>query len=90
MSDSRYVSREYLLESIPQKGENNFLIIVGKNGEGKSRYLNKLIEQSSTSYHGFDNIIATSTSIFEIFPTKLTVKNNNKSINYNYFGTKSG
>lgn len=90
MSDSRYVSREYLLESIPQKEENNFLIIVGKNGEGKSRYLNKLIEQSSASYHGFDNIIATSTSIFEIFPTKLTVKkNNNKSINYNYFGTKS-
>lgn len=89
MSDSRYVSREDLLSSIPQKNKNNFLVIVGKNGEGKSRYLNKLIEQSSTSYHGFDNIIATSTSIFEIFPTKITLKNDNKFIKYNYFGTKS-
>ncbi|NIG44980.1 ATP-binding protein [Enterobacter sp. Acro-832] len=86
---SQRVPRNDLLDSVIRWEDNVFLVITGKNGEGKSRLLNKLIEQAFKSPDLYENIIATSTSVFEIFPSKMTMSDIKRRVKYHYIGTKS-
>jgi len=68
-----------LLSNKTGSDENQYSIVVGKNGIGKSRLLNKIISTVSCE----ENIVAITTSPFDKFPI------NKGSINYNYVGPRS-
>lgn len=63
------------------KSSKNYFILVGRNGSGKSRLLHNLAEDFHDSGH---NTIAVSNTLFDKFKT------HQKSLNYNYIGSKLG
>ena len=74
----------YLLQRIKHDYSNNSVVILGQNGEGKSRLLVELIGDAKD--YGYNNVIAVSTSPFDKFPIRKKYNN----ITYNYIGVKGG
>ncbi len=74
----------YLLKRIKHNYYNSSVVILGQNGEGKSRLLVELI--SEANYYDYKNVIAVSTSPFDKFP----IRKKYNDITYNYVGVKGG
>lgn len=77
-------NRINLLSRLKNHELNSAVIVLGKNGEGKSRLLVELIPEAK--YYNYDNVIAVSTSPFDKFP----IRKEFKGIKYNYVGVKGG
>lgn len=76
--------KENILSRIKTTKKNSTIVVLGQNGEGKSRLLVNLVNQAK--YYSYNNVIAVSTSPFDKFPIK-TVFN---EIKYSYVGVKGG
>ncbi|USV01043.1 hypothetical protein KFQ06_00300 [Serratia entomophila] len=74
----------YLLKRVGQSYENRSVVILGQNGEGKSRLLVDLIDRADD--YSYKNVIAVSTSPFDKFP----IRKKYNFITYNYVGVKGG
>lgn len=74
----------YLLGRVKKNYSNSSVVILGQNGEGKSRLLVELIGEAS--YFNYANVIAVSTSPFDKFP----IRKKFSDITYNYVGVKGG
>ncbi|CAI1776672.1 ATP-binding protein [Serratia fonticola] len=84
----RQIKKHRLLYDVPRSTSNSFLVITGKNGEGKSRLLNQMLEQSFKEPSLFNTAIATSASTFELFPTINDTFVKGGRVDYHYIGTK--
>lgn len=76
--------KENILGRILKTKKNSTIVVLGQNGEGKSRLLVNLVNQAK--YYNYDNVIAVSTSPFDKFPIRTVFK----EIEYNYVGVKGG
>lgn len=74
----------YLLKRIKHNYSNSSVVILGQNGEGKSRLLVELIGEAKD--YEYKNVIAVSTSPFDKFP----IRKKYNDITYNYVGVKGG
>lgn len=82
--------REYeLLSQLDESIENQFVIIVGKNGEGKSRLLLDLCHGPFDRITKYKNVIAVSTSPFDRFPLRIRGSYNKNKLSYSYVGVRS-
>lgn len=82
MLDFRESKRGNLLSRIIKRESNSAVVVLGQNGEGKSRLLVDLINKASN--YDYHNVIAVSTSPFDKFP----IRKSFKEIKYNYIGVK--
>lgn len=76
------INAKYFLGRINKAYHNTSVVILGQNGEGKSRLLVDTIGYAKDN--NYTNIIAVSTSPFDKFP----IRKKFKDINYNYVGVK--
>ncbi|WP_312633982.1 AAA family ATPase [Pseudescherichia sp.] len=76
--------KENILGRILKTKKNSTIVVLGQNGEGKSRLLVNLVNQAK--YYSYGNVIAVSTSPFDKFPIRTVFK----EIEYNYVGVKGG
>ncbi|ANR78552.1 hypothetical protein BBB57_09930 [Kosakonia sacchari] len=81
---SMTMRKENLLSRIKTTKKNSTIVVLGQNGEGKSRLLVNLVNQAK--YYSYNNVIAVSTSPFDKFPIKTIFK----EIEYSYVGVKGG
>lgn len=79
-----------LMDRILSSYDNEYFVIIGKNGEGKSQLLLDIIKSISTSDLYFKNIIAVSTSAFDRFPINLRLSKKYELMTYSYVGIRGG
>ncbi|MBP2156809.1 AAA family ATPase [Erwinia rhapontici] len=79
-----------LMDRILSSYNNEYFVIIGKNGEGKSQLLLDVIKSISASDLHFKNLIAVSTSAFDRFPMNVRTPKNFEPINYSYIGVRGG
>ena len=84
MSYEKDSKTNYLLRRIKHSYSNSSVVILGQNGEGKSRLLVELIDRAKD--YDYKNVIAVSTSPFDKFP----IRKKYNEISYNYVGVKGG
>jgi predicted ATPase len=73
-----------LLSRIDKRAMNSSIVVLGQNGQGKSRLLVNLIAHAKN--YNYDNVIAVSTSPFDKFPLRKEFK----GTKYKYIGVKGG
>lgn len=73
-----------LLSRVIKRNDNSAIVVIGQNGEGKSRLLVDLI--SKAKHYNYNNVIAVSTSPFDKFP----IRKDFKEVKYSYVGVKGG
>lgn len=81
MNDNKDIS---ILSRINKRANNSSVVVLGQNGQGKSRLLVNLITQAR--HYNYENVIAVSTSPFDKFPLRKEFK----GIRYKYIGVKGG
>ena len=79
-----------LMDRILSSYDNEYFVIIGKNGEGKSQLLLDIIKSISASDLHFKNIIAVSTSAFDRFPINVRAPKKYDPMTYSYVGIRGG
>lgn len=79
-----------LMDRILSSYDNEYFVIIGKNGEGKSQLLLDIIKSISASDLHFKNIIAVSTSAFDRFPINVRTPKKYDPMTYSYVGIRGG
>jgi predicted ATPase len=69
---------------------NEYFVIIGKNGEGKSQLLLDIIKTISASDLHFKNVISVSTSAFDRFPLNVRSPKKYEPVTYSYVGVRGG
>lgn len=70
--------------------DNEYFVIIGKNGEGKSQLLLDVIKTVSASDLHFKNLISVSTSAFDRFPLNVRSPKKYEPMTYTYVGVRGG
>ncbi|HCD4446201.1 TPA: hypothetical protein NBQ61_005014, partial [Klebsiella pneumoniae] len=79
-----------LMDRILSAYENEYFVIIGKNGEGKSQLLLDIIKSISASDLHFKNLISVSTSAFDRFPLNIRSPKKYEPMTYSYVGVRGG
>lgn len=79
-----------LMDRILSAYKNEYFVIIGKNGEGKSQLLLDVIKSISASDLHFKNLISVSTSAFDRFPLNIRASNKHEPFTYSYVGVRGG
>ncbi|EEX2892736.1 ATP-binding protein, partial [Escherichia coli] len=79
-----------IMDRILSAYENEFFVIIGKNGEGKSQLLLDIIKSIAASDLHFKNLISVSTSAFDRFPLNVRAPKNYEPMTYSYVGVRGG
>nr|WP_314523770.1 AAA family ATPase [uncultured Lelliottia sp.] len=79
-----------LMDRILSAYENEYFVIIGKNGEGKSQLLLDIIKSIVASDLHFKNLISVSTSAFDRFPLNVRTPKNYEPMTYSYVGVRGG
>jgi len=79
-----------LMDRILNSYDNEYFVVIGKNGEGKSQLLLDIIKSICVSDLHFKNLIAVSTSAFDRFPINVRSLKNDEPMAYSYVGVRAG
>ena len=79
-----------LMNGILNTYDNEYFVIIGKNGEGKSQLLLDVIKTVSASDLHFKNLISVSTSAFDRFPLNVRSPKKYEPMTYTYVGVRGG
>ncbi|GKV92861.1 ATP-binding protein [Pectobacterium aroidearum] len=79
-----------LMDRILNTYDNEYFVIIGKNGEGKSQLLLDIIKTISASDLHFKNVISVSTSAFDRFPLNVKTPKKYEPMTYSYVGVRGG
>ncbi|MEQ0078781.1 AAA family ATPase [Klebsiella sp. JN_Kp120] len=79
-----------LMDRILNTYDNEYFVIIGKNGEGKSQLLLDIIKTISASDLHFKNLISVSTSAFDRFPLNVRSPKKYEPMTYSYVGVRGG
>ncbi|EPY7299376.1 ATP-binding protein [Klebsiella quasipneumoniae] len=79
-----------LMDRILSAYENEYFVIIGKNGEGKSQLLLDIIKSISASDLHFKNLVSVSTSAFDRFPLNIRTTKKYEPMTYSYVGVRGG
>ncbi|MBZ6674097.1 hypothetical protein FMJ57_26950, partial [Klebsiella pneumoniae] len=84
MMFEKEINARYFLGRVKKAHYNTSVVILGQNGEGKSRLLVDIIGYAKDN--NYTNVIAVSTSPFDKFP----IRKKFSGIDYSYVGVKGG